>query len=129
MKGWRFALAFSYQRHMHADEIRLAQRLVERHVLDPGLFLLNATSMAEVHRLLYSVHVFMILVRRIVAKNIHIESRALLDHSEPNAACSDDRDGFAGDFIAQEGQIRMPEAPFVGAGEMLGWPKPSGERA
>src|SRR6266496_6316460 len=129
MKSWRVALALSYQRYVHADEIRLTQCFFQRGILDPGLLFLNAAGLPKVHSFLYRVYILVVLISRIVAKNIHIESSTFLDHGQADTAGADNRDGFAGDFIAQEGQIRMPEAPFVGAGEVLGWPKLSGQRA
>src|SRR5881394_4088312 len=103
MKSWRVALVLAYQRHVHADEIRLAQRVVERHVLDLGFFLLNAARVAKIYRLLNRVYVFTILISRVVAEDIHVESSALLDHGQADTAGADNRDGFAGNFIAQEG--------------------------
>ena len=48
---------------------------------------------------------------------------------QTDASRADDGDGFAGDFIAQKWQIRMPVSPLVFASEMLGWPHFSRQRA
>src|SRR6266496_605728 len=127
MKSWRVALALSYQRYVHADEIRLTQCFFQRGILDPGLLFLNAAGLPKVHSFLYRVYILVVLISRIVAKNIHIESSTFLDHGQADTAGADNRDGFAGDFIAQEGQIRMPEAPIGGAGGVPRRAKLSGE--
>ncbi len=104
---------------MHADKIRLLERIFKRDVLDPGFFFRNAPGEAEGHRLLNCFHVVMVLIRRIVAENVHIESGAFLDHCQPDSPRANDGDGLAGNFVAQKRQVRMPEPPFVLARQMF----------
>src|SRR5579859_2229081 len=113
MEGRRRAFAFPNQRNVNADEIRPAQRLFKRDVLDPGLLLLNAARMAQVHRLLNALDELVVLVRRVVAQDVHVESGALLDHRQADAPSPDDRKRLSGDLVPEEGKIRMPESPVV----------------
>src|SRR5690348_18016696 len=103
MKSRRVAFTLSYQRYVHADEVRLTQCFLQRDILDPALLFLNAAGLPQIHSFLYRDYILVVLISRVVAENIHVETSTFLDHGEPNAACSDDRDGFAGDFIAQKG--------------------------
>ena len=68
------------------------------------------------------LNVFVVFIRRVVAQKVHIKAGALLDHRQTNSPGADDRNGFAGDFIAQKRQIWMPESPLVIAGQVLRWP-------
>ena len=125
----RIAFAFAQQRNMNADEIRLAEGIVNADVFDPGFFFLNTARVPQVHQFLNGFHVVVVLIRGIVAEHVHVKAGALLDHGEADAPGADDGNGLAGDFIAEEGKIRMPEAPLVFAGQMLGGPHPAGEVA
>src|SRR5437773_7045563 len=127
MKGWRVALALSYQRYVHADEIRLTQCLFQRDILDPGLLFLNAAGVPQIHTLLNCVYILVVLIGRVVAENIHVETGAFLDHGESNPTRADNRDSLARDFIAKEWQIGVPESPLVVTCEVLGWPQLSRE--
>ena len=127
--GRRLALAFAQQRYVHADEVSVAQRFFKRHVLDPVLLFRDAARVAQVHRFLNRLHVFVILVGRVVAQHVHVEAGALLDHGQADASGADDRDGFAGDFVSEKRQIRMPVSPLVFASQMLGAPHFAGQGA
>ena len=93
---------------MNGDVISAAQRLLEFHIFDPGLLLLNPERVAQVHHVLDGGDKLVVVVRRIVAKNVHVESGAFLDHRQTNTACADDGDGLAGDLVAEERQEWMP---------------------
>src|SRR6266851_2543456 len=123
MVSRRLALSLPEQGDVHADKIRLSQRFFERYVLDPRLLFLDATRLAQVHRLLNCFYIFMVLIRRVVAENIHVEPSTLLDHRQTDAPCADDCDRLASYFVSQKRQIRMPEAPLVFAGQVFGWPQ------
>ncbi len=69
--------------------------------------------MAQVHHLLDGGDVLVIVIRRVVAKHVHVEPRTLLDHRQPNPSGADDRDRLAGDFIAEKRQKRMPRRPLL----------------
>src|SRR5262249_2265161 len=88
---------------------------------------LNAARVAQIHQFLNGFEVVVILIRRIVAEDVHVEAGALLDHGQPDASGADDRYCLAGDFVAEKWEIRMPEAPRVLACEMLGSPHPARE--
>src|SRR5260370_792792 len=127
MVSRRLALSLPEQGDVHADKIRLSQRFFERYVLDPGLLFLDAARMAQVHRLLNRVYIFMVLISRVVTENIHVKPSTLFDHRQANAARADDRDRLASCFVPQKRQIGMPEAPPVFACEVLGRPQLSGD--
>jgi len=84
--------------------------------------------MAQVHRFLNRLDEFVVLIRRVIAENIHVKAGTFLDHGKPDATSPDDRDGLACDFITQEWQVRMPESPLVFAREMFGAPQLSRQR-
>src|SRR5439155_14892380 len=63
-----------------------------------------------------------VLIRRVIAKDIHVESGALLDHRQANAASADDSDCLAGDLVAEKWQERMPRRPFLFAHQALALP-------
>src|SRR5580765_7759254 len=107
------ALAFTDQRDVNAHKIRLAKGVFKRDILDPGLFLLDAAGVAEIHLLLNRLYVFVILIRRVVAKNVHVEAGALLNHRESYAAGANNRDGLPGNFVPEERQKRVPESPLL----------------
>jgi hypothetical protein len=71
----------------------------------------------------------MVLIRRVIAKNIHIESGAFLDHRQPNAPSANDRNRLTCNFIAQKRQIRMPESPLVFSCQVLRWPQLPSQRS
>ena len=64
--------------------------------------------MAQVHQLLNCANEFMILICRVIAKDVHVESRAFLDHCQTDSAGADDSDGFARDLVSEERQEWMP---------------------
>src|ERR1700730_5840427 len=99
------ALALAKQRHVHTDEVCLAQRLVEVHVLDPGFIPANPASIAQIHGLLNGLDVFVILVSRVIAKNIHIEAGALLDQRQPNATRADNGNRLSGYLVSKKRQV------------------------
>src|SRR5260370_7123031 len=92
MVSRRLALSLPEQGDVHADKIRLSQRFFERYVLDPGLLFLDAARMAQVHRLLNRVYIFMVLISRVVTENIHVKPSTLFDHRQANPPPPDDRD-------------------------------------
>src|SRR5208283_2785608 len=69
------------------------------------------------------------LVGRIKAQDVHVESRALLDESEADAARAYDGDGFSGHLIPEKRQVGMPVVPFVFSRQVFGRPHLSGEIA
>src|SRR5579872_2209236 len=107
---------------MHADEICVAQRVLEFDIFDPGFIAGYSARVAEVHSFLSGFDVFVILVGHVIAQNVHIESGALFNQRQTNAPGADDRDGLSGNFVAEKRQVWMPISPLVFAGEMLSWP-------
>src|SRR5215469_18120527 len=116
------ALCFTQQGDMHADEIGFAQGLFKSHVLDRGLFLRESTRMPEIENFLDAPHKRMILIGRVIAEYVHVETNAFLDKREADAPGADHSHSFSRDFVAEKRQIRMPESPLVFAGQMLGRP-------
>ncbi len=98
---------------MNAHVIGAAQRLLELHVLNICLFLLDPVGVAQVHHLLDGGDVLVIVIRRVVAKHVHVKPRTFLDHRQPNPSGADDRDRLAGDFVAEKRQKRMPRRPLL----------------
>jgi len=70
-----------------------------------------------------------VLVGRIEAQDVHVESCALFDQGQAYASGTDDGYSLAGDFVAEERKVGMPVAPAIFAGQMFGGPKFAGERA
>src|SRR5437762_1421255 len=104
---------------MNRDIIGVVQCFLELHVFDPGLLVLNAARVAQVHQILNGGDELLVLIRRVVAKHIHVEPRTFLNHRQADAAGADDGDGFARNFIAEERQERMPRRPFLFAHEAV----------
>ena len=69
----------------------------------------------------------MVLVRRVVAEDIHIEAGALLDQRQADSSGADHRDGLAGYLVTEERKIGMPRAPLVFANKVLAGPQFAGE--
>ena len=65
----------------------------------------------------------MILIGRIVAKDIHVEPGAFLDHGQANPSGADNRDRLSCDFVPQKRQVGMPVAPLVFPRQMLRSPQ------
>ena len=84
---------------MHTHKIRSSQRLFKRHIFDPRLFFCKPAGVAEIVHLLHRLHERMILIRRVIAQNIHIEPNALLDESQPDAPRPDHRHSLPGNLI------------------------------
>src|SRR5258708_1786377 len=124
MKRRRGAFAIANQRDVNADEIGIAQRVLKRYVLDPGLGFLNAAGVAQVHRLLNRADEFVIPICRVVAQNVHVEPRALLDHRQANAPGANNGHGLSSNLVAEEGKVRVPESPVIFAGQMFSRPQP-----
>src|ERR1700691_171615 len=122
MIGGRGAFARTQQRNMYADEVGSAQSILESYVLDPVLIFGDAAGVAQVHVLLNSVDVIMILVGGVVAQHVHVEAGTVFDHGQADAAGADDGDGFAGDFVAEKRQVGVPISPLIVTGEVLGRP-------
>ena len=118
----RRAFSRTQQRHMYADEVSFAEGIFEPCVLDPVLFPRDAARMAQIHVLLNSSDVIVVLISRVVAQHVHVEAGAFLDDGQPDASRADDRDGLARYLVAQKRQVRMPISPLVVAGEVLGGP-------
>src|SRR5207249_5091523 len=95
---------------------------------DPDLLFGNPARVPQIHGLLDRADELMILIRRIVAKHIHIGPGTLLDHRQPDAPRPDDRDRLPRNFITQKRQIRMPIAPLVLPRQMLRRPHPARQR-
>src|SRR5579884_3423548 len=55
----------------------------------------------------------MVLVRRVVAQDVHVETCALFYERQTDAAGADDRDGLTGDLVAEKWEIRVPRTPVV----------------
>ena len=70
-----------------------------------------------------------ILIRRVVAKDVHVESGTFLDHRQADAARADDGDGFARDLVAKERQERMPRRPLLFAHQSFALPHLAREHA
>src|SRR5215468_9205816 len=109
--------------------IGISQRVLELDILDPGLLFLNTPRMAQVHQLLNPLDKFVILIRRVIAKNIHVESGTFFDHRQADAPRSNDGDGFARNLVAEKWQEWMPRRPFLFAHESLALPHFSREHA
>ena len=71
----------------------------------------------------------MILIRRIIAKNVHVKTRTLLNHRKADPPGSNHGDGFARDFIAKERQEWMPRRPPLFAHQPLALPHLSRQHA
>ncbi len=97
--------------------------------MDLCLLALNAMLLAKVHEALNGVDVLVILVRGIVAADVHVEGGTFLDHRQADASGTDHGDRLAGDFVAQERQIGMPESPLLVADEAFTAPESPGECA
>src|SRR6266581_8143384 len=108
---------------MDTDKIRLLQSFLQLYILDRRSMFLYPVQVANVHYLLNGVHVIVVLLHRIVAEDVHIESSTFLDHGGPNTTRTDDRDGLASNFIAQERKKGMPRSPFLFAYQPLARPK------
>jgi hypothetical protein len=63
-----------------------------------------------------------ILISRVVAEDIHVESGTFFDHGQADASCANDGDRFARDLIAKEREERMPRWPPLFAHELLALP-------
>src|SRR5215469_9708559 len=116
------ALCFTQQRDMHADEIGIAQGLFKSHVLDRGLLFRESARMPQIENFLDALHKRVILIGRVIAEYVHVETNAFLDKREADAPGADHGDRFPGNFVAEKRQIGMPESPLVFAGQMLGRP-------
>ena len=53
------------------------------------------------------------MVRGVVAKDVHVETRTLLNHRQADASGADDGDGLTGDLVAEERQERVPGRPLL----------------
>ena len=80
MKGGLVGFAFAQQRHVDAHVIGAAQRFFDLDIFDPRFVFLDSTRVPQIHRLLDRGDVFVVLIRRIVTKNVHVEPGAFLDH-------------------------------------------------
>ena len=125
----RVALSFAEQGHVNADEIGVLQRIFKRNILDKCFLFSDAARQTQVFHFLDGFDVIVILVGRVVAQDVHVEAVALFNHGEADAAGADNSNRLAGNFVSEERQIRMPIAPFVFAGQVLGSPHAAGERA
>src|SRR5437868_11137346 len=122
MVGGFVGLPFPQERHMQSHVISSPQSILEFHILDPSLLLLNAVCVPEIHQLLDRRDELVILINRVVTRDIHIEPGAFLDDRQTDAASADNCDGFARDLIAKEWQKRMPRRPFLFAHQALALP-------
>ena len=71
----------------------------------------------------------MILIRRVVAQNIHIEPGTFLDHGQADPPGADDGHSLARHFVSEKRQIRMPVAPLVFPRQVFRRPHFSSQRA
>ena len=78
--------------------------------------------MAQLLDLLNRVDESIVLVCRVIAQHVHIESNAFLGECKANSSSADDRNSFSGNLIAEERQVWMPESPFVLPREVFGSP-------
>ena len=83
----------------------------------------------EIHRLLDRSHIVVILVRGVIAQNVHVEPGAFLDHRQTNSPGTDDGNRLAGNFVAEKRQEWMPIVPLVFPRQMLRGPQLSRQRA
>src|ERR1019366_8574751 len=127
--GGRGAFALAQQGNVEADEIGGAQRFVQRGVTNGGSLAADATLEGQIFHFLDGLDVFVVFIRGIEAQDVHVESRALLDEGLADASGADYGYSFSGDFVAQKGQVGVPVAPAIFAGEMFGGPEFAGERA
>src|SRR5581483_11801313 len=97
----------------HAHKVRSPQGLFESHVPDPGPVLHQPPGVPKIMNLLHGLDESIILIRRVVAQNIHVEPDTLLNEGLPDTAGPNYRHGLSGDLIPEKGQVRMPEAPLV----------------
>src|SRR5260370_15857227 len=65
----------------------------------------------------------MVLVRRIVSEDVHLQADALLDQCLANSSRADHCNRLAADLIAEKGQKRMPRSPLVFAHQLFTWPE------
>src|ERR1041384_2263326 len=107
---------------MNRNVIGTAQRLLELHIFDPGLFVLNAARVAQIHQFLDGGDELFVLIRRVVAENVYVEPRTFFNHRQTNASGADDGDGFSSDFVTEERQKRVPRRPLLFAHEALALP-------
>src|SRR5438552_4616054 len=107
---------------MNTHVVSATQRFLELHVLDPGFLFLGPLCVAQIHQLLNGSDVLVVVIRRVIAKNIHVKTRALLDHGQADAAGADDRDRLVRDFVAEEWQEWMPRRPLLFPYEALALP-------
>src|SRR5215469_540790 len=84
--------------------------------------------MPQVHDALDRCKKFFVYADRVIAQDVHVETRALLCHGLSDSASANNRDGLAGYFVAEKRKIRMPKSPFVFANEFLRHPQPSRQR-
>src|SRR5439155_9039550 len=103
--------------------------VLEIDVFNPGLLFLNAARVAQVHQILNRFDEFMILIRRVVAKNVHVEPGTFFDHRKADSPRANYGDGFTSDFIAEEWQERMPRRPFLFTHQSLALPHFSREHS
>ena len=91
---------------MDAHVIGPTQRVFDIDIFDPRLVFLDSARVSQIHRLLNRGHVFMVLIRRVVTKNVHVEARALLDQRQPDPSCADDRNHAA--YVLRTTDLQSP---------------------
>src|SRR5207248_11184571 len=79
--------------------------------------------MPEVHQRLDGRDVLSVLIRGVVAQDIHIHAGALFDQGKPDSSCADDSYGLACHFIAQKGKKWVPSSPALLADQFLARPE------
>ncbi len=69
------------------------------------------------------------MICRIVAKDVHVEPGAFLDHRQADTSGADDGDRFASDLVTEERQERMPRRPLLFAHQAFAPPHLAREHA
>ncbi len=129
MVGRLVGFALAQQRHVNTHVVSPAQRVLELDVLNICLLFLDSVGVAKIHQLLDGGDVLVVMIRRVVAKHVHVEPRTLLDHRQTDPPCTNDRDGFACDLVAEKRQERMPRWPLLIAHQALALPHLAREHA
>ena len=122
MKGRLVRFAFTQKRHVDAHVICAAERLLELDISDRRFLLLDSARVTQIHQLLDSSNIAVVMISRVIAKNIHVEARAFLDHGQPDSSRADDGDRLARHLVAEKRQERMPRRPGLFANETLALP-------
>src|SRR5215212_10046533 len=98
---------------MNTDVIGTTQRFLKVDVLNVSLLLLDSAGVTQLHQFLNSSNVLIVMIRRVVAQDVHVETGALLDHCQSNSPGANNRDRLASHRIAEERKKLVPRWPFL----------------